>query len=163
MADNKKKSQKGGWKRKQTIIDSDIAGFPLHERTFLEPITNVIRADDADEDMQDRLTPIDVDPETFARQQGEYDVLYGIVGERSAQGIHTNPTTWGPKGSVLPTGKFVSKTKGVDCTRCGEFVKASQTRPVEVERDGQVFIESQCYPPCEDYSDGVSPSRRNGL
>lgn len=151
------------WSRqKRRIFVDESSQYPLHIRTVLPRINNLTNVDHPDEDMRVHLTPISEDPESYERQMGAYDQTYGLMGEFGPGTPHTAPTFWSTlKGLILPTSRFNSRTQGVECTRCGEHVKASRTRPIALERNGQKIVENQCYPQCEDWSDGVSPARRN--
>jgi len=136
------------WKRQ---INTDIARFPLHIRSYPPAITSVSDPNHPDEDMRQHLTPIGQDPETFERQEGAWDVGNSMLFNRGELDRHMSETVWSArKGVILNTLGKASKTKAFECVRCGKHKKASQSMPVQT--DAPPYTGLACRGGCKDWN-----------
>lgn len=135
------------WKRR---INSDVARFPIHTRSYPDPITGVADPNHEDEDMREHLTPVSESPQDFERQEGSWDVENSVLVQRGEFDTMAAPTIWSARKDATGRG-----ARSVECRRCGRHVLTSKTKEVPIE--GEPYFGRVCSSGCQNWDSEKRP------
>lgn len=122
MARKWKRSLQGGF------IHNEAAQFPMPIYSYPGDIHRVSDPDHPDENVHEYLVPTSSDPDTFALQESNVNVLPNV--ERGDLDKNDSPTVWSTTSTKTSRQGLAGVFKSGRCSRCGKLKKLSKMREV---------------------------------